>query len=99
LDIVLSGDPAILLLGIYQGDAPTYNKNTCSTMLIEALFIIATSWKEFRCPSTEEWIQKIWYIYTIENNVFLKFSGKWMELENIILSGVTQSQRIKQGNS
>jgi hypothetical protein len=52
-----------------------------------------------RCPSTEEWIQKMWYIYTmeyysaIENDELMKFLGKWIELENIILSEVTQSQK------
>jgi hypothetical protein len=66
MDMVLSGDPAISLLGIYPKDSPIYNKNTCSTMFIAALFIIARSWKEPRCPSTEEWIQKIWYIYPME---------------------------------
>jgi hypothetical protein len=66
LGIVLPEDPAIPLLGIYPEDAPTCNKDTCSTMFIAALFIIARSWKEPRCPSTEEWIQKIWYIYTME---------------------------------
>jgi hypothetical protein len=45
--------------------APTCNKDTCSTMFRAALFIIARSWKEPRCPSTEEWIQKMWYIYTM----------------------------------
>jgi hypothetical protein len=60
-----------------------------------ALFIIARSWKESRCPSTEEWIQKMWYIYTMEyysaikNNEFVKFLGKWMHLEDIILNEVT----------
>jgi hypothetical protein len=99
LDIVLSEDPAIPLLGIYPEDAPTCNKNTCSTMFIAALFIIARSWKEPRCPSTEEWIQKMWYIATMEyysaikNKEFRKFLGKWMELESIILSEVTQSQK------
>jgi hypothetical protein len=68
-------------------------------VFIAALFIIASSWKEPRCPSTEEWIQKIWYIYTMEyfsaikNNEFMKFLGKWMDLEGIILSAVTQSQK------
>ena len=68
-------------------------------MFIAALFIIARSWKEPRCPSTEEWIQKMWYIYTMEyysaikNNEFMKFLGKWMYLEDIILSEVTQSQK------
>jgi hypothetical protein len=66
LGIVLPEDPAIPLLGIYPEDAPTCNKDTCSTMFTAALFIIARSWKEPRCPSTEEWIQKMWYIYTME---------------------------------
>jgi hypothetical protein len=58
LDIVLPEDAAIPLLGIYPEDVPTGKKDTCSTMFIAALFIIARSWKEPRCPSTEEWIQK-----------------------------------------
>ena len=100
LTIVLPDDPVISLLGIYPKDAPTYNKDTCSTMFIAALFIIARSWKEPKCPSAEEWIQKVWYIYTMEyysairNNDFTKFLRKWMmDLENIILSEVTQSQK------
>ena len=99
MDIVLPEDPAIPLLGIYPEDVPTSDKDTCSTMFIAALFIIARSWKKPRCPSTEEWIQKIKYIYTMEyyssikNKEFMKFLGKWMELENIILSEVTQSQK------
>jgi hypothetical protein len=99
LDILLPEDPAIPLLGIYPEDAPTGNKDTCSTMLIATLFIIARSWKEPKCPSTEKWIQKMWYIYTMEyysaikNNEFMKFLGKWMDLENIILIEVTQSQK------
>jgi len=99
LDMVLAEDPAIPLLGIYPKDAPTHSKDTCSTMFIAALFIIARIWNESRCPSTEEWIQKMWYIYTMEyystikNNDFMKLIGKWMELENIILSEVTQSQK------
>jgi hypothetical protein len=103
LDILLLEDPAIPLLGIYPEDAPTHNTDTCSTMFIAALFIIARSWREHRCTSTEEWIQKMWYIYTMEyysaikNNDFMKFLGKWMELENIILSEVTQSQKNTHG--
>jgi hypothetical protein len=68
-------------------------------MFIEALCIKTRSWKERRCPSTEEWIQKMWYIYTMEyysaikNNEFIKFLGKWVYLEDIILSEVTQSQK------
>jgi len=86
LDIVLPEDPAIPFLVIYPKDAPIYNKDTCSTIFIAVLFIIARSWKEPRCPLTEEQIQKMWYIYTIEyylaikNNDFMKFLGKWKEL-------------------
>jgi hypothetical protein len=86
-------------LGIYPEDVPTGKKDTCSTMFIAALFIIARSWKEPRCLSTEEWIQKMWYIYTMEcysaikNNEFMKFLGKWMDLEGIILSEVTNHKR------
>jgi hypothetical protein len=73
---------AIPLLGIYPEDAPTCNKNTCSTMFIEALFLIARSWKQSWYPPLEKWIQKIWYIYTMEYNLtiksndFMKFLGK-----------------------
>jgi hypothetical protein len=81
LNIVLPEDTAIPLLGIYPEDAPICNKDTCSTMFIPALFIIARSWKEPRCPSTAEWIQKMWYIYTmdysaIKNNDFMKLLVK-----------------------
>jgi hypothetical protein len=72
LDIVLSEDPVIPLLGIYPEDVPTSNKNTCSTMFIAALFIIARSWKEPRCPKTEEWIQKMEYIYKWSTTQLLK---------------------------
>ena len=103
MDIVLPEDPAIPLLGIYLEDVPTCNKDTCSCMFTAALFIIARSSKEPRCPSTEEWIQKMWYIYTVEyysaikNNEFMKFLAKWMELESFILSEITQSQNNTHG--
>jgi hypothetical protein len=69
-------------MGIYPKDAPTHKKDTCSTMFIETLFIIARSWKQPRCPSIEKWIEKVWYICTMEyysaikNNEFMKFAGK-----------------------
>jgi hypothetical protein len=97
LDIVLLEDPAIPVLGIYPEDVPSGKKDTCSTMFRTALFIIARSWKELRWPSTEEWIQKMWYIYTmdyysaIKKNEFMKILGKWMDLKGIMLSEVTQS--------
>ena len=103
MEIDLPEDPAIPLLGIYPKDDPPYHKDTCSTMITAALFVIARSWKESRCPSTEKWIQKMWYIYTMEyysvikNIDFIKFLGKWMELENIILSEVTQLQKNTHG--
>ena len=88
----LPEDPAIALLGIYPEDSPARNKDTCSIMFIAALFTIARNWKESRYPSMKEWMQKMWYIYTMEyysairNNEFMKFVDKWMELENIILT-------------
>jgi hypothetical protein len=77
----------------------TGKKDTCSTIFIAVLFIIVRNWKEPRCPSTEEWIEKMWYIYTIEyypaikKNEFMKFLGKWMDLKGIILREITQSQK------
>jgi hypothetical protein len=70
LEIVLPENPAIPLLGLYPEDDPTCNKDTCSTMFIAALFIIARSWKEPRCPSTEEWIQKMNYIFKLQNKIW-----------------------------
>ena len=65
LNIELPFDPAIPLLGIYPEKTATC-KDTRTPMFIEALFTIAKTWKQPKCPSTEEWIKKIWYIYTIE---------------------------------
>jgi hypothetical protein len=70
-------------------------------MFIAALFTIAKLWKQPRCPTTDEWIKKMWYLYTMEfysftkKNEILSFAGKWMELENIILSEVSQVQKTK----
>jgi nitrogenase subunit NifH len=72
-------------------------------MFIPVLFIIARNWNQLSCPSTEERIQKMWHICTMEyytvikNNDCMKFTGKWMELENIILSEVTQTQKNTHG--
>ena len=72
-------------------------------MFITVLFIIARIWKEARCASMEEWIQKMWYLYTMEyysaikNNEFMTFSDKWKELKNIILSEVAESQKNTHG--
>jgi hypothetical protein len=70
-------------------------------MFIAALFTIAKLWKRPRCPTTDEWIKKMWYLYTTEfysdmkNNEILSFTSKRMELENIILSKVSQAQKAK----
>jgi hypothetical protein len=62
---------------------------------------MAKLWKQPRCPTTDEWIKKMWYLYTMEfysamkKNEILSFAGKWMELENIILSKVSQARRPK----
>jgi hypothetical protein len=70
-------------------------------MFIATLFTIAKLWKQPRCRTTDEWIKKMWYLYTMEfysatkKNEMLSFAGKWMELENITLSEVSQAQRAK----
>jgi hypothetical protein len=70
-------------------------------MFIAVLFTIAKLWKQPRCPTTDEWIKKMWYLYTMEfysamkKNEILSFAHKWMELENIILSKVSQTQKTK----
>jgi hypothetical protein len=93
----------IPLLGIYSEDAAPCHTDLCSTMFIVALFVIARSWKQPRCSTTEEWIQKMWYIYTMEyylaikNKDILSFAGKWMKLESIILSEITQTQKDMHG--
>jgi hypothetical protein len=66
LGIVLPQDPALPLLDIYPKDAPSSHKDTCSAMVIADLLVIARNWKQPRNPSTEEWIQKVWDIYTME---------------------------------
>ena len=65
LKVELPYDPAIPLLGIYP-EKPIIQKDTCIPMFTAALFTIARTWKQSKCPSTEEWINKIWYIYTME---------------------------------
>ena len=65
LDIELPYDPAILLLGIHSEEI-RIERDTCTPIFIAALFIIARTWKQHRCPSADEWIRKSWYIYTME---------------------------------
>jgi hypothetical protein len=102
LNIELPYDPAIPLRGIYPKECNTgYSRVTCTPMFIAALFTIAKLWKQPRCPTTDEWIKKMWYLYTMEfysamkKNEILSFTGKWMELENIVLSKFSQAQKTK----
>jgi hypothetical protein len=102
LNIDLPCDPAIPLLGIYPKECDSsYYKGTCTPIFIAALFIIAKLWKQLRCPTTYEWLKKMWYLYTMEfysattKNEILSSTSKWMELENIILSEVSQVQKAK----
>jgi hypothetical protein len=91
----------IPLLGIYPKECKTgYSRDTCIPMLIVALFTIAKLWKQSRCPTTDEWIQKLWYVYTMEfysakRNNDMWFEGKWMQLEDIMLSEVSYTQKHK----
>ena len=83
---------------------PHYTTGTFfSTMFIATLLVIARNWKQPKCPSAEEWIRTMWYIYTLEYYSAIKdkdnmnFSVNCMELEDIILSKVTQSQKDMHG--
>ena len=84
-------DPAIPLLVIYPEETKI-EKDTCIPLFISALFTIATTWKQPRCPSTDQWIRKLWYIYTMEyysaikRNSFESVLMSWMNLEPIIQS-------------
>jgi hypothetical protein len=102
LTIDLPYDPAIPLLGIYPKECDSgYSRGTCTPVFIAMLFTIAKLWKQPRCPTTEKWIKKMWYLYTMEfysatkKNEVLSFTSKWIELENIILSEVSQAQKTK----
>ena len=91
-------DPAIPLLGLYLEKTMT-QKDTCTPVFTAALFSIAMTWKQPKCSSTEEWIKKMWYIYTMEyystikKNEIPAFLATWMDLEFIMLSEVTHTMR------
>ena len=99
LKLELPYDPAIPLLCKYP-EKTIIQKDTCITMVIAALFIIARTWKQPKCPSTEEWI-KMWHIYTMEYDSAIKwdkielFVMRWMDLETVIHSEVSQKEKNK----
>ena len=96
--IELPYDPAIPLLVIYSEKTVIQN-DTCTPMLIAALFTIARSWKQPKCPSTDEWIKKMWYIYTMEyypaikRNEIGSFLEMWLDLETVIQSEASQKEK------
>ena len=93
-------DPAILLLGIHTEET-RIERDTCTPMFITALFIIARTWMQARCPSADEWIRKLWYIYTMEcysaikKNTSESVLMRWVKLEPIIRSEVSQKKNTK----
>ena len=100
LKIELPHDPAIPLLGIYP-EENVIQKDTCTPIFIAALLTIARSWEQPKCPSTDEWIKKMWYIYTMEyysaikRNEIGSFVETWMYLETVIQNEVSQKEKNK----
>ena len=98
LGIELPYNPAIPLLGIHTKETRR-EKDMCTPMFITALFTIARTWKQPRCPLADEWIRKLWYIYTmkyysaIKKNAFESVLVRWMKLEPIIQSEVSQKEK------
>ena len=100
LKVELPYDPAIPLLGIYPEKTRT-QKESCITMFIAALFTIAKTRKQPTCPSTDEWIKKMWHIYTVEYYSAIKrkeivlFVVRWMDLEAVIQSEISPKEKNK----
>ena len=97
LKLELPYDPATALLGIYPQDTGMlFWRDACTPMFIAALSTIAKVWKEHKCPSKDEWIKKMCFMYTMEyysavkKNEILPFATTWMELEGIMLSEISQ---------
>ena len=102
LKIEIPHDQAIALLGIYPRDTGVlFRRDTCTPMFIAALSTIAKVCKEPKCPLTDEWKKKMWYVYTMEyysaikKNEILPFATTWMELDSIMLSEISQSEKDK----
>ena len=93
-------DPAIPFLGIYPEETKI-EKDTCIPLFIAALFTIARTWKQPSCPQEDEWIKEVWYVYTMEyysaikRNAFESVLMRWINLEPIIQSEVSQKERDK----
>ena len=98
LKIELPYDPAIPLLGICP-EKTIIQKESSTTMFTAALFTMARTWKQPKCPSTDEWIKKMWHIYTVEYYSAIKrnktelFVVRWMDLESVIQSEVSQKEK------
>ena len=98
LEIELPYDLAIPLLGIHTEET-RIERNMRTPMFITTLFIIARTWKQPRCPSADEWIRKLWYIYRMEyysaikKNTFESVLMRWMKLELIIQSEVSHKEK------
>ena len=95
VEIELPYDPAIPLLGIHTKETRS-ERDTCTPMFIAALFIIARTWKQSRCPSADEWIRKLWYMeyYSAsKKNSFESILMRWMKLEPIIQSEASQKDK------
>ena len=97
-EIELPYDPAIPMLGIHTKET-RIERDTCTPVFTTALFIIAKTWKQPRCPSADEWIRKLWYVYKMEyysgirKNTFESVLMRWMKLEPIIQSEVSQKEK------
>ena len=96
LNIELPYDPAIPLLGIYL-EKTVIQKDACIPMFLAALFTIARTWKQHKCPSTDKWIKKMWYIYTMEyySTINRNEIETCMDLETVIQSEVSQKEKNK----
>ena len=98
LEIELPYNPAIPLLGIHSTET-RIERDTWTPVFITALFTIVRTWKQPRCPSADEWIRKLWYIYTMEyysdikKNAFESVLMRWMKLEPILQSEVSQKRK------
>ena len=100
LKIELPYDPETPLLGIYL-EKTIIQKESCTTMFTAAVFTIIRTWKQPKCPSTDEWIKKMWHIYTMEyyssikRNAIELFVVRWMDLESVIQNEVSQKEKNK----